>query len=90
MPQGFAPVNGNARSGAARNRRNRPDAQKEGLLTDLALEAEAATWLGFRLAHALDRADSDEAERLLLRIGTAVGKYWNCKRVPGPWSRPWP
>jgi len=26
---------------------------------------------------------SDEAERLLLRIGTAVGKYWNCKRVPG-------
>jgi len=55
----------------------------QNVLADLALEAEAATWLGFRLAHALDRADSDEAERLLLRIGTAVGKYWNCKRVPG-------
>ncbi len=53
------------------------------VLADLALEAEAATWLGLRLAQALDRAASDETEALLLRIGTAVAKYWNCKRVPG-------
>lgn len=53
------------------------------VLADLALEAEAATWLGLRLAHALDRSAEDESEALLLRIGTAVGKYWNCKRVPG-------
>jgi putative acyl-CoA dehydrogenase len=55
----------------------------QNVLADLALEAEAATWLGLRLAQALDRSASDEAEALLLRIGTAVAKYWNCKRVPG-------
>jgi putative acyl-CoA dehydrogenase len=55
----------------------------QNVLADLALEAEAATWLGLRLAHALDRAPTDEVEGLLLRIGTAIGKYWNCKRVPG-------
>jgi len=55
----------------------------QNVLADLALEAEAATWLGLRLAHAVDRASTDEAEGLLLRIGTAIGKYWNCKRVPG-------
>lgn len=55
----------------------------QNVLADLALEAEAATWLGLRLAHALDRAANDETEGLLLRIGTAVGKYWNCKRAPG-------
>jgi putative acyl-CoA dehydrogenase len=54
----------------------------QNVLADLALEAEAATWLGLRLAQALDRSASDEAEALLLRIGTAVAKYWNCKRVP--------
>jgi putative acyl-CoA dehydrogenase len=55
----------------------------QNVLADLALEAEAATWLGMRLARALDRAAGDESEALLLRIGTAIGKYWNCKRVPG-------
>jgi putative acyl-CoA dehydrogenase len=55
----------------------------QNVLADLALEAEAATWLGLRLAQALDRASEDESEALLARIGTAVGKYWNCKRTPG-------
>jgi putative acyl-CoA dehydrogenase len=55
----------------------------QNVLADLVLESEAATWLGLRLAQALDRAGSDEAEGLLVRVGTAVGKYWNCKRVPG-------
>jgi putative acyl-CoA dehydrogenase len=55
----------------------------QNVLADLALEAEAATRLGLRLAQALDRSASDEAEAQLLRIGTAVAKYWNCKRVPG-------
>jgi len=55
----------------------------QNVLADLALEAEAATWLGMRLAQALDRAGEDDGEQLLVRIGTAVGKYWNCKRVPG-------
>ena len=46
------------------------------VLTDLALESEAASLLGLRLAHALD-----EGETELTRLGVAVGKYWVCKRT---------
>ena len=53
------------------------------VLADLALEAEAALALGLRIARALDEAEADEAAQALARIGTAVGKYWNCKRAPG-------
>ncbi len=52
------------------------------VLADLAVEAEAATALMVRLAGAADRAESDEHEAQLRRIGTAVGKYWVCKRTP--------
>ncbi|HSD78453.1 MAG TPA: acyl-CoA dehydrogenase family protein, partial [Solirubrobacteraceae bacterium] len=47
------------------------------VLADLALESEAATVLAMRLARAYD--EGDEALR---RLGTAVGKYWVCKRFP--------
>lgn len=50
------------------------------VLADLALESEAASALLLRLARACDRAHVDEHEAHLLRIGTAVGKYWVCKR----------
>jgi putative acyl-CoA dehydrogenase len=46
------------------------------VLADLALESEAATLLGMRLAHAVDAG-----ERHLSRLGVAVGKYWVCKRT---------
>ncbi|MDN5790543.1 MAG: acyl-CoA dehydrogenase family protein [Micrococcales bacterium] len=46
------------------------------VLADLALEAEAATVLGMRLAHAVDLGDSD-----LSRLGVALGKFWVCKRT---------
>jgi putative acyl-CoA dehydrogenase len=52
------------------------------VLADLAVESEAATVLMVRLAGAADRADGDEHEAHLRRIGTAVGKYWVCKRAP--------
>ncbi|MEU2507558.1 acyl-CoA dehydrogenase family protein [Streptomyces sp. NPDC007863] len=53
------------------------------VLGDLALESEAATTLGLRLAGAADRARlGDERERAFLRLATAVGKYWVCKRQP--------
>ena len=52
------------------------------VVADLALEAEAATWLAFRCAAALDREAGSEAERLLARIGTPIAKYWVCKRAP--------
>ncbi|MFC3150695.1 isovaleryl-CoA dehydrogenase [Litoribrevibacter euphylliae] len=54
----------------------------QNVLADLALESEAAMSLSFRMAKALDNMANDEHEALLLRIGTAVGKYWICKRTP--------
>ncbi|MEO7020233.1 MAG: acyl-CoA dehydrogenase family protein, partial [Ktedonobacteraceae bacterium] len=49
---------------------------------DLTIESEAATLLAMRLARACDRADTDEHEALIRRLGTAVGKYWAAKRAP--------
>ncbi|MEU0086692.1 acyl-CoA dehydrogenase family protein [Streptomyces sp. NPDC006274] len=48
------------------------------VLADLALESEAATTLGLRLAAAYD-ADTDE-ERAFLRIAVPAAKYWVTKR----------
>ena len=50
------------------------------VLADLALESEAATTLALRLASAMDHAAHDEHEALVKRLGTALGKYWVCKR----------
>lgn len=47
------------------------------LLADLALESEAATMLGMRLAQSFD------AEEPLSRLLTPIAKYWVCKRAPG-------
>lgn len=56
----------------------------QNVIADLALETEAATLLAFRLARAVDDEQAgDAAAGLLVRIGTPVGKYWNCKRVVG-------
>ncbi|EST38228.1 acyl-CoA dehydrogenase [Streptomycetaceae bacterium MP113-05] len=53
------------------------------VLADLAVESEAATMLGLRLAAALDRSlAGDEREGALRRLGLAAGKYWVCKRGP--------
>ncbi|MHA7838554.1 MAG: acyl-CoA dehydrogenase family protein, partial [bacterium] len=54
----------------------------QNVLADLAVEQEAALLLSMRIAGALDRRN-DEGEDALVRIGTAVGKYWICKRTPG-------
>ncbi|MGA5111144.1 acyl-CoA dehydrogenase family protein [Streptomyces pseudogriseolus] len=48
------------------------------VLADLALESEAATTLGLRLAAAYD--DGGEQERALLRIAVPAAKYWVTKR----------
>jgi putative acyl-CoA dehydrogenase len=47
------------------------------VLAELALEAEAATWLGVRLAAAVDND-----ERQLLRIALPAAKFLVCKRTP--------
>jgi len=46
------------------------------VLSDLALESEAATVLAMRLAHAVDAGEDDFA-----RLGVALGKFWVCKRT---------
>src|SRR5215218_9447391 len=48
------------------------------VLADLAIESEAATASALRLARAYD-----EDDRPLRRFGTAVMKYWICKRATG-------
>jgi len=53
----------------------------QNVLADLALESEAALTLTMRMARAMDQR-SDEHEDLLVRLVTAVGKYWICKRTP--------
>ena len=51
------------------------------VLADLALEAEAAMLLAFRLAQAFDASMADERERHLQRVLTPIAKYWLCKRM---------
>ena len=50
------------------------------VLSDLAIEAEAATTTVLWLASLTDRADAES--ELLRRIGIAVTKYYVCKRAP--------
>jgi putative acyl-CoA dehydrogenase len=52
------------------------------VLTDLIVEHEAAVALTFRIGRAMDQKQESESEKLLARIGTAIGKYWICKRSP--------
>ena len=54
----------------------------QNVLADLALESEAAVTLTLRMAHAMDHRTTDEHEELMVRLATAVGKYWICKRTP--------
>ena len=51
------------------------------VLADMAIEIEAALALGLRVARAMDESD-EPTSAVLARIGTAVAKYWNCKRCP--------
>ena len=53
------------------------------VLADLAIESEAATVLGLRLARSFDRAAVSEGEAAFMRLATPIAKYWVCKRQPG-------
>ena len=52
------------------------------VLADLALESEAAMVLAMRVARAIDASPRDPQEAAFARIGTAIGKYYVCKRCP--------
>ncbi|WP_122770710.1 acyl-CoA dehydrogenase family protein [Pseudomonas viridiflava] len=53
----------------------------QNVLADLALESEAALALTLRMGRALDHLDESHESRFV-RLVTAVGKYWICKRAP--------
>jgi putative acyl-CoA dehydrogenase len=54
----------------------------QNVLADLVIEHEAALALTMRIGRALDVGEASEHEKMLVRVGTAVGKYWICKRTP--------
>ncbi|MBK7859376.1 MAG: acyl-CoA dehydrogenase family protein [Archangiaceae bacterium] len=55
----------------------------QNVLADLALESEAHLALTARISRAVDGSmRGDEAQAAFARIGTAIGKYWVCKRCP--------
>ena len=70
-----------ARHRTAFGRRLVEHALMENVLADLALEAEAAMLLAFRLAAAFDASAASPQERELQRVLTPIAKYWMCKRV---------
>jgi putative acyl-CoA dehydrogenase len=55
----------------------------QNVLADLAVENEAALAMAMRVGNALDMQASDEQQALFVRVATAIGKYWNCKRAAG-------
>lgn len=54
----------------------------QNVLADLALESEAALAFSMRIARAQDNAKDDPSAAMFVRLATAVGKYWICKRAP--------
>jgi putative acyl-CoA dehydrogenase len=52
------------------------------VLADMALDVEGAVALVFRLARALDRANSEKSEAAYARLITPAAKYWICKLAP--------
>jgi putative acyl-CoA dehydrogenase len=52
------------------------------VLADMAVESEAATALGLRVARAFDEAATDPPQRPFARLVVAVAKYWINKRLP--------
>ncbi|MFD1218369.1 acyl-CoA dehydrogenase family protein [Microbulbifer celer] len=53
----------------------------QNVLADLQLEVEGSVAMTLRMAQAMDNLDNAQ-QKLLMRLGTAVGKYWICKRTP--------
>jgi putative acyl-CoA dehydrogenase len=53
----------------------------QNVIADLHVEAEAATAIAMRLAHAVDNVN-DPHEAALRRIALPLAKFWVCKRTP--------
>ncbi|GCE16624.1 hypothetical protein KDK_04240 [Dictyobacter kobayashii] len=82
MRQAVAQVTHHAAYREAFGRRLLEQPLMRNVLADLAIEADAATILAFRLARASDQSRTNMHERFIQRIGTAIAKYWVTKRGP--------
>jgi putative acyl-CoA dehydrogenase len=78
MRRGVAEAIWHAKHRSAFGKRLADQPAMQNVLSDLALEAEAATAAALRAARAYDEQDN-----AFKRIATAVLKYWVCKRGPG-------
>ena len=83
MREGVAQALHHTRHRSAFQRRLADQPLMRNVLADLALEAEAALALGLRVARAVDEAGDGARAQAFARIGTAIAKYWVCKRAPG-------
>lgn len=52
------------------------------VLADMAVEVEAATLLGLRIAKATDHLQTNAHEAAFARVATPMAKFFNCSRVP--------
>jgi len=82
MRQAVAQITHHCSSRTAFGKKLNEQPLMQNVLADLILEHEAALALSMRVAKALDNSESNEQEKLFVRITTAVGKYWICKRAP--------
>lgn len=83
MRQGIAQIVHHCSSRSAFGKRLVDQPLMQNVLADLILEHEAALAFSMRLSRSLDMRSKNDAEKYLVRIGTAIGKYWVCKRTPG-------
>ncbi len=79
MRQALAQALWNAAQRSAFGKLLRDQPLMKNVLADLALESEAATALGLRLARAYD-AQADSHDQALRRVLTPTAKFWVCKR----------
>ena len=82
MRQALVQALHHARHRQAFDRRLCEQPLQRNVLTDLALESEAATALMMRLAGIYDETMHDTTRVPLRRLCTALFKYWVCKRAP--------
>ncbi len=80
MRQAFVQAAHHARHRSAFGRHLADQPLMRNVLSDLALESEAATLLMLRLARAFE-APHDPLERAWRRIATPAAKFWICKRA---------
>ena len=83
MRQGIAQITYHCSQRSAFGKRLTDQPLMQNVLADLILEHEAALALSMRLARSLDQSEQQASEKHLVRMGTAIGKYWVCKRTPG-------